>query len=44
MKKVLKSCKKKADPTGFKSEDNAPMNTTNKLPHNVRKIFGDDEL
>jgi 5-methylthioadenosine/S-adenosylhomocysteine deaminase len=40
----FKVVRKETAPTDFESKVDASMNTTSKLPNNVRKIFGDDEV
>jgi hypothetical protein len=40
----FKVVRKETTPTGYEREDDASINITSKLPNNVRKIFGDDEV
>ena len=40
----FKVVRKKTIPAGYERKDDASINRTSKLPDNVRKIFGDDEV
>jgi hypothetical protein len=40
----FKVMRKDTAPAGFERKVDASMNTTSKLPNNVQKIFGDDEV
>ena len=40
----FKVVRKETAPAGFEKKVDTSMNTTSKLPDNVRKIFGDDEV
>jgi 5-methylthioadenosine/S-adenosylhomocysteine deaminase len=40
----FKVVRKETTPTGYERKDDTSINITSKLPNNVRKIFGDDEV